>query len=233
MGQQPGLSFAYKRVEGNLRTPCTISRNGALLNPQPRMSDGGRLCCTVRADKEVQIPGAASTQTMMRWVITFRHWPAAQLPIQALDHITAQGYVYGVDTENAPQTDGVSTKVYAYALFTVSPTGTLGPPLYLRPNATVNVTRAGVAVPNTSPTSVEIMPAAPMNIDFQGVQYTTDIKAPPGSPNALTSWQVNDVMTLIGAPAYQIQSYTVLSAIPPLPLDLLPVWTIRVKGYLR
>lgn len=146
MAQRPGLAFAWQRWERNMRTPCTISRGGVLLTPQPTMSDWKPLRCTVRADKEVQIQGADSTQTQMRWEIIFRHWHAEELPIRALDQITAQGYVYGVDTENAPQTDGITTKVYAYALYPLDSDGNPGQVLYLRFNAVVTTKRGGVVV---------------------------------------------------------------------------------------
>lgn len=224
-----GLHSMRLMVERYCVTPCTLYRGGVLLNPQPTMRDGSPLRCRIKDDKQTRIEGADVTQTMMRWLITLPN----SVDVRDQDHLRTRDREYVLAPIANPDSDSPRNKCYAYALYPLDADGNPGQVLYLRPNCVVNVTRSGVAVPNMTDVSVQVMPAGVMNLNMQGVQFTTDIEADPGTVALPTSWQMNDVMTLVGAPAFQMQGYTVLSAIPPYPMDPLPRWKIRVDGYLR
>lgn len=165
----PSQLYVFRRtVNGTLTAHCSITRNGTLLNPQPTMPDGSPLRCRVSADKDQTIPGADSTQTMRRWVITL---PDA-CPVQVSDRLTALNTVYSIVEIANPTTYSVSTTVYAYALYTLDSDGNPGPVLYLRFNAVVSTTRCGSPILTNVP--VELTPAGDMAQEQEGgiIRYT-------------------------------------------------------------
>lgn len=102
-------------------------------------------------------------------------------------------------------------------------------------DATVDVARNGVQLPGMRNVSIKIKPATPMNLDFSGVQQTTDIVSPAIVNGVTASWNINDDMVIAGNSSYQVKSYRVLSAIPPAPnaRPRLALWRIRLMGAVR
>lgn len=145
MGFAPRLAFARSRVNRSLRTPCTISRGGALLAPQPTMPDGTVIRCHLQRDtKETRIEGASRLEEQTRWAIRFPD----NTDIRANDQIAILGNIYGVVEVRNPSTFSVDTEAVSYMLYDVN-----GVPVYLRPNATVRVLRAAAQI---GPASINV-----------------------------------------------------------------------------
>jgi hypothetical protein len=98
----------------------------------------------------------------------------------------------------------------------------------LQSNAVVTCLRGGVAQAGSTNVPAYIMVGGPMNVDFQGVQVTTDVLLPPE-----TNWQVNDVLSVGTDTMFQVGQYTVSSTRPPRGIRRLQVWKIRVNGVIR
>lgn len=123
-------------VNGFLPDLVTISRGGVVLFPQPTMPDGTPLRCRINPDtKETRIEGAQRTDEQRRWRITLPD----NTPVQVGDQLLALGNVYSVMELTNPSSYSVSTVALAYMLYDSS-----GAAVYLRPNATITISRDGI-----------------------------------------------------------------------------------------
>jgi hypothetical protein len=150
------LAWMQREMTSYMPTPAVVERVGVALTLT--MPDGSPLCCRVDADsRQSRIEGATALEEQQRWQITFPEGTN----ILAGDAILALGNRYVVVKLAHPTSWDISTTVFAYMTYDDA-----GTPVYIRPNATVRVLRAGVQV---GPDSIDVRLAAP------GEQQFTDL----------------------------------------------------------